>query len=194
MKNGKHWWGRWVPGPETLLGYRALAPLRPILGHHRLWQFNRRSVAGGLAVGLFFSIALPIAQIPFAALLAVMLKVNLPLAIVGTLISNPLTTPAILFLALQVGAFVLDYDRAALAWPEPAAELVEHGGALASIQQWTASSLEWAAAAGAPLAAGVGVLAIGLSVVGYFAVLVGWRVVTTLRWRRRGKPCARVQA
>ena len=194
MKNGKHRWGRWVPSPETLLGHRALAPLRPLLGHHRLWQFNRRSAAGGLAVGLFFSVALPVAQVPFAAVLAVMLKVNLPLAIVGPLLSNPVTTPAILFLALQVGAFVLDYDRAVLAWPASAVATADNGGTLGSLHEWMASWLEWTVAAGAPLAAGIGVLAVGLGVTGYLAVLVGWRVVATLRWRRRARRSGRVSA
>ncbi len=53
------------------------------LHHHNLWHLHRRSVAGGVAVGLFTGLipgSNPV-QFFFAALFAIVFKVNLPVAV-----------------------------------------------------------------------------------------------------------------
>jgi uncharacterized protein len=92
MRWHNHRWLKHIPTQEAVLAYPFLKPVRHILDHHGLWQFNRRSVAWGAAIGLFFSVAIPIAQIPVAAMVAVYFRVNVPVAIFGTLLSNPFTT------------------------------------------------------------------------------------------------------
>jgi uncharacterized protein (DUF2062 family) len=58
-----------------------------------LWHLHRRSVAGGFAVGMFAGLvpgSNPV-QFAVAALMAIGFKVNLPIAVIVTLYSNPLT-------------------------------------------------------------------------------------------------------
>ena len=105
--------------PTLIQWLRALAPSREQLGRSRwlrrlaphltepgLWQWSRRRVATGAAIGLFIGILIPVAQILVAALAAVFLRANVPVAVAGTLLTNPLTVPPILFAAYHLGAWV----------------------------------------------------------------------------------------
>ena len=56
----------------------------PILQHPRLWHVSRRGIALGVALGLFFGLLLPIAQIPMSAGVAVALRANVPAAVAST--------------------------------------------------------------------------------------------------------------
>ncbi|MFW6343056.1 MAG: DUF2062 domain-containing protein, partial [Halothiobacillaceae bacterium] len=68
-----------------------------------LWHLNRRSVSGGVAVGLF-SAFVPIPfQMVLAAGLAILLRVNLPLSVVLVWITNPITIVPLLWVANRIG-------------------------------------------------------------------------------------------
>jgi uncharacterized protein (DUF2062 family) len=75
------------------------------LSHPKLWQWSRRSVAMGLAAGLFVGLLIPVAQFVFAVAAAVCLRSNVAVAAAGTLVSNPLTVPPIYYAAYQMGAW-----------------------------------------------------------------------------------------
>lgn len=178
-------WLHRIPTQEVILGYHALKPVRRFLDHHSLWQFNRQSVAGGLAVGLFFSVAVPVAQMPLAAIMAVLFKVNLTVAVVGTLFSNPFTTPFILFAAFKIGAFLIGHDGPI---PNVVTDVVprqEEQIWWAGVLEWILHSMDWIHSAGLPLLAGLGVLSIILSCTGYLGVMIAWRLHAVLRWRNR---------
>jgi len=67
------------------------------------FESNRRTVAGGVAVGVFFGLLIPVGQILGAAVAAICFKVNLPVAAMSTLVTNPFTAgaPAGYFLVHQ---------------------------------------------------------------------------------------------
>ena len=65
---------RFLPDPQTLREHRALRWMGPVLHDRRLWHFNRRGVALGLALGVFFGLLMPLAQIFFAAMAALLLS------------------------------------------------------------------------------------------------------------------------
>lgn len=100
---------------------RALRTLRhPRLRHRRWWQALtrpvrnralwipcRHTVASGLAIGLFFSvIPIPFQMIP-ATVLAIRAKSNVPFAIAATWVSNPVTTPFILWAQMRLGDWMI---------------------------------------------------------------------------------------
>lgn len=108
---------------------QSLRALRhPRLRHRRWWQAVTRPVAdralwipcratvsSGLAIGAFFSMMLmPLQMIP-AALLAIRVRANVPFAIFACWITNPLTTPPILWLQFRLG----DWMRSVLGVPMP---------------------------------------------------------------------------
>lgn len=81
----------------------------------RLWIPCRDTVAAGLAIGMFFSLMPMPFQSVVAILLAMRFRANVPFAFAACWISNPVTTPAILF-----GQFFLgDWLRHSLGVPMP---------------------------------------------------------------------------
>lgn len=85
-----------------------MAPFRHLLHDTRLWGIRRRWVVPGFALGLF------IAFLPFpghtltAALGALALRVNIPVAAVSTWVSNPITMGPMYYFAYRLGVNILD--------------------------------------------------------------------------------------
>ncbi len=97
-----------MPTPEAMARNRWLRWLGPSLLHPRLWHLSRRGVATGAAIGVFFAFITPIAQIPLSAALSVLLRANVPAAVVATLVNTPPTFGPVYYAAWWVGARVLD--------------------------------------------------------------------------------------
>lgn len=180
-----HWLLRHLPTAESIRKIRLLQPVAHYLDHHALWQFNRRSVAGGLAVGLFFSVALPAAQIPFAAIFAMLFRVNIPVAALATLLSNPFTTPLILYAAYHVGTALTGQSTAAAAGAAYDKFMAAHAMTINGLMSWISDAIAWLEAAGMPLLIGLGIISLALTVCGYFGVNLVWRIRTQWRWRVR---------
>lgn len=180
-----HWLLRHLPTAESIGQHRLLRPVARYLDHHALWQFNRRSVAGGLAVGLFFSVALPTAQIPFAAIFAMLFRVNIPVAALATLLSNPFTTPLILYAAYHVGTMLTGQSSAAAAGAAYEKFASAHAMTVDGMLSWIIDAIAWIEAAGLPLLVGLGILSVALTLCGYFGVNLIWRARTQWRWHCR---------
>jgi uncharacterized protein (DUF2062 family) len=73
-----------------------------------LWHFDARSVAGGASLGLFiaFTPTIPL-QMTVACLGALSFRVNLPVALLGCWVTNPLTAVPIYMAAWRLGRWVL---------------------------------------------------------------------------------------
>jgi uncharacterized protein (DUF2062 family) len=135
-----------------------------------------------VAVGLFAGLipgSNPV-QFFFAALLAIAFKVNLPVAVVTTLYSNPLTILPIYIAAYAIGAFVTGNGSDSM--PQTELHLMDK-----SIQDWVPAMIDWAVSLGKPLLVGLLLLAMLLSVGGYFLVRGAWRVYIVLEWRKRSR-------
>jgi uncharacterized protein len=178
---------RFLPSREQLRANRWLRWLGPALHHPRLWHLSRRGLAMGVALGIFFGLLIPLAQIPLAAAAAVALRANLPAAVASTLVTNPATLGPIYFAAWKLGAALLG-DRSQD--PEPA-ELSEAVQAQAQAQAQVTLQPEppppgvaaRLRAVGKPLMLGLAVLAAVFSVAAYY--LVSWLWIRRVRWRRR---------
>lgn len=159
---------RWLPTEAELRNNRALRWLGPLLDRPWLWRSDRRSLAVGLAIGVFFGLSIPFAQGLFAGASAVLLRANLPIAVLATFISNPFTTPAILVGAYFTGAYALG---------EPVMEI------------WNAVSsgawLELFADIGEPLLVGLLLISSVSAVFAYAGVHAFCRISVIFRMRRR---------
>lgn len=93
----------WLPTRQKLERNRWLRWLTPFFGHPRLWHWSRRGVALGVALGVFFGLLIPIAQIPLSAAAAILLRANLPAATASTLVTNPVTFGPIYYAAYRLG-------------------------------------------------------------------------------------------
>jgi uncharacterized protein len=72
-----------------------------------MWQPERGRFAFGCALGVFFAMMPVPFQMVAAALLAFFVRVNIPAAVACTWVSNPLTTPLILFSQYNLGSLIL---------------------------------------------------------------------------------------
>lgn len=90
----------WVPSRAQISENRWLRWLSPWLRQPRLWRWSRRGVAMGVALGIFFGLLIPVAQIPLSVAAAVLLRANVAAAAVSTLVTNPLTFGPVYYAAL----------------------------------------------------------------------------------------------
>lgn len=173
----------WLPKPETLQNNRWLRWMGPVLNHPGLWHFSRKGIALGLALGIFFGLLIPVAQIPFAATAAVVLRANVPMAVASTLVTNPITFGPVYYGAYRLGNAILgepppDKPTAAAldaAQTEPA----QTQGAGDRWRRW----LEQLTTVGKPLMVGLAVVATASGLAMYGLVSTVWILRT--RWTRR---------
>lgn len=172
-----------VPTRESLAENRLIQPVAHRVLAPELWRFTRRSVPRGVALGLLVGIFLliPGLQIAGAALLALPIRANVPLAVAMTFLSNPATTPFIAGLSLYVGSFMLgrtaDMSRFMA--------LIEHH---AGLSEWTAWLLSETAPA---LLFGLFVVSLVTAAFGYLIADWLWRARVARKWtvRRHVREC-----
>jgi uncharacterized protein len=109
-----------LPDVDKLRANKSFGVFGERLFHPALWHLHRRGVAGGFAAGLFCGLIPGPLQMAGAALCALLLRVNLPVALATTLYTNPITIIPLYLLAYELGAMVL---------PGPAAPLPPAGKA-----------------------------------------------------------------
>jgi uncharacterized protein (DUF2062 family) len=181
----RHWIRRRLPTEETLKAHPSLRWMGPLLRRPWLWQLNRRSVALGAGIGVFFGFMVPVLQIAGAAVFAMLLRANLPVAAFATLVSNPVTYAPIGLLAYQTGAALLGEPVApeaiqALDEIEDLPPVVESG--------W----LEKLQSIGKPLLLGLSVFAVIGGVGTWALVHLAWTLGVQMKRRQRLR--ARVRA
>ena len=174
---------KYLPDREQLAGNRWLRWLGPSLLHPRLWHFSRRGVAVGVALGVFFGLLTPVAQIPMAAGAAIVLRANVPAAVGSTLVTNPFTFAPIYVLAYRAGAAMLGEKVPADASIVAMAE--EQASATADDRPWWRAARERVAALGKPLLLGLSTFAVAAGALTYLVIMLAWRLRTVLERRRR---------
>ncbi len=162
---------RYLPTPVTLRDNRQLRfALGRLLHDPNLWHLNRRSVSGGVAVGLFVAwVPLPI-QTLLAGVAALVLRINLPLSVVVVWVTNPVTIGPMYWSAWWLGAAILGSAH------EPQRFELTFDWLFSELGQvWPA------------LALGCAILAVASAGLGYLACRLAWRyhIVSTLLARRR---------
>lgn len=171
---------KYLPSHQSITGNRYIAWFGPWLQHHNLWHLNRRSVAGGVAVGLFAGLVPGPLQIFSGAILSILFRVNLPVATLMTLYTNPLTIVPLYYLAYRYGALLTMSDAQNHL---PAAFSTEGLG----WSDWFPAMIDWMVAMGKPLAVGLPLLAITFAAAGYLLVDIGWKIHVRLAWQRRAR-------
>lgn len=169
---------KYLPHHATIRDHRHLRWARPLLKHPNLWHLNRHSVAGGVAAGLFGGLIPGPVQVLTAALLAIIFRVNLPVAVVTTFYTNPITWGPLILAAYGIGHWVMggdgaDFKEFQFDWEQqPWSEFLP--------QFW-----HWLLGLGETYLVGSLILASSLAVLGYVAVQLGWRLYLLAYLRRR---------
>lgn len=177
-----------MPERERLQQNRWLRWLRPWLGHPRLWHLSRKGVALGMAIGVFFGLLIPVAQIPASAVASVLLRAHLPAAAASTLVTNPVTFAPVYYAAYELGRVILQESAAT---EEELARIVERkaqdhvqAGELTLTQQ-IQQGWRRLGEIGKPLILGLSILAATLGLTVYFGVSAIWTLRVRLARRQR---------
>ncbi len=168
---------RFLPTRDAITQSRMLRWLGPRIHDPLLWHVNRRSVARGVALGVFFGLMIPIAQIPAAAVASLMLRGNLWIAAVSTLVSNPLTYGPLYYFAYRLGAGVIGTRTPADLTADDVERPMRMIDSLA--QAWT-----WITGIGQPLLLGMLIMAVTGAFIAYWGTQLVWRMRVTAKWRR----------
>lgn len=171
-----------MPTRDQIIRNRWLAWLRPWLQQPKLWHWSRRGVALGVALGVFFGLLIPIAQIPLSVAAAVIMRANIPIAVASTLVSNPVTFGPIYYGAYRLGVWVTGSQELPktinLENPQQAAENED------------TSFWQRITNLGKPLLVGLSITALlmGLLTYGLISLIWRWRTLSKRRSRMRQTP------
>ncbi|MCB2014029.1 MAG: DUF2062 domain-containing protein [Sphingobium sp.] len=171
------WLHEQAPSRESLEKHRFLAPIAHRVLAPELWRFTRRSVPRGVALGILVGIFLmiPGLQVAGAAFLALPFRANIPLAAAMTFLSNPATTPFILWASVYIGNIALGRTADVSRFM---ALIHEH----ASIGRW----VEWLVSEAAPaLLFGLFMISVIAASIGYLAASWLWRAHLFRKWSAR---------
>ena len=145
-----------------------MRPFRIILEHPVYWALNRRNVTRAFALGLFLAfVPLPI-HFVLGTIAALLLRLNVPAVLAGTLLTNPFTFVPLYGTAYWIGARLLDvperHVQFEMSW------------------QWLASELLpiWK-----PFLLGCAVMGLLSAMVGYLVLGGLWQLSLLLKYHRR---------
>jgi len=150
-----------------------VAPFDHLLHDPNLWAIRKRTVVPAFSLGLF------IAYLPFPGhilmgmVLAILLRINVPVAAITTLISNPFTMGPMYYVGFELGRVLLGLPPGPFEFEMSFAWLGER---LVSIWQ--------------PLLLGCLLLGTALAIAGYVVLDLLWRASISdyLARRRRRRP------
>jgi uncharacterized protein (DUF2062 family) len=154
---------KYLPTAKEIQQYRYLHIFGDNLKQPELWHFTRQSTAKGIAIGLFCAfLPMPFEMIP-AIFLAIYLGGNMPFALAGIWISNPLTWVPLYTPCYLLGANILNIQPVA-------------------IHKITILQFGWHY-----VALWLGCLIVGLvvSLSAHFIISFTWRSQIRQRWKRR---------
>lgn len=173
----RKWLKQHLPGEKTINNSFS----KNFLRHPNVWCLNSFSVSMGAAVGLFVAfIPFPM-QMLIAALLAILFRANLPVAVVMTWITNPFTFVPINYFIFWVGKKIL--GESAVNSTAPA-----FSWHFENLSQFWSSLFIQFSQLGKAYFVGLPIVAIGVAVLGYIIVRIVWHLrVSTEKKRRRVK-------
>lgn len=152
-----------LPTPKQIAEFKYLHIFGDSLKQPELWTFNRQTTAKGIAIGIFCAfLPMPFEIIP-AIFIAIMLRGNLPFAVAGIWISNPVTWVPLYTPCYLLGTKIIQIEPIALS----NTNILELG--IHYVALW------------------LGCLIVGtfLSIATHFTINVIWRFNTQQRWKRR---------
>lgn len=144
------WLKNILPRREEVANHKDLAWLGTRLHDPDLWHFTQHSASLGVAIGLFIAFVPLPGQMLMAALLCLLLRGNLLLAVGSTWITNPVTFVPINYFIYTVGTLVTGDKNNFV------------------IQE--SLSWEWLHTIGRPFLIGLPIVAICVSLLGYILI------------------------
>ncbi|MDD5394167.1 MAG: DUF2062 domain-containing protein [Thiothrix sp.] len=158
------------PSPETIKQHKHLQFLGNTLHLACLWQLNRRTIPSAVAIGLFV-MWLPVPfHVLLVALLVVLFRTNLPIALVTVFINNPLTMGPMYYADYKLGVLLLQSPAKHFKF-EASLHWLTHG----FLPLWK------------PLMTGAFSLAFVSAIIGFYGLHLVWRLYILQHLKERRK-------
>jgi len=98
---------KYIPNQERIKNTVLYKIIGERLFRHELWKPTRKTVAGGVALGVFIALTPTVgAQMLISGIAAYFLGVNIPVAVTCAWITNPITIPIIYPLQYKLGLWL----------------------------------------------------------------------------------------
>jgi len=166
---------RYIPHKKSVESNGILKIFAEYLHDQNIWHIHRRSSAGGAAIGVFCAfIPLPI-QTLSAAALAIFFRMNLPVSILFSFFTNPITIPFIFFYSYKLGSILLGLEESQINNIIPDNTSVIEWFNTIFINIWE------------PLLIGCFILGLISSATIYFLIRLMWRFGAIIKWGKRHK-------
>jgi uncharacterized protein (DUF2062 family) len=173
----KNWLKKYVPTQKSIEQSRELKGLLPYLKAPTLWAFDCESVARGVAAGLAGAV-IPGFQIFYAAILVIIFRGNLPIALLATLVTNPFTAIPIIYFIHWVGALIIGNGNADFV-------VQKFHWDFSSLQAFWANLSAWILQFGKSYFVGVPIVSVTLAIIGYFGTIFIWKASVLLFHKKK---------
>ena len=166
---------RYIPHKESIASNSIIRLFDEYLHDPNIWHIHRRSSAGGAAIGVFCAfIPIPI-QTLSAAALAILFRMNLPIAILFSFLANPITVPLIFFYSYKLGSILLGLEENQITNIIPENTTIIEWFNTIFLNIWE------------PLLIGCLILGLISSSITYFLIRLIWRIGAVVKWGNRHK-------
>ena len=173
----KQWFRRQRRFKRSMHGTRLHAVFGRHVLHPKIWRTDKRSIAGGLALGLFMAfMPIPIFQMLLVVGGAILWRVNMPLGLAACWVTNPITAVPIFVTAYKTGRALLTHHEQAVRFVSLFVPAGKTGNIIREGIYLTTGSLLFAVLAAAA---------------GYLGVLLLWKIMErtgVIRKRNDRKP------
>lgn len=175
----KKWIKKITPSTTSMKNSSELKPLKRYLKASCYWARDQQSIARGVAAGLAGCV-IPGFQLLYAALLVILLRGNLPVALIATLFTNPLTAVPITYFIYFIGSLIIkngshNYEIQNLHWD------------FSSFHAFWASFGTWAGQLGKAYFVGLPIISLTLGLIGYFGTILIWNAYLMIFRKKRKK-------
>jgi uncharacterized protein (DUF2062 family) len=174
----KNWFKKYTPSTHYIKNSKATTGWKSYFKDRCFWSRSQQAIARGVAAGLAGAV-IPGFQIFYAAILVILLRGNLPVALVATLITNPLTVIPIAYGTYLVGAFIIGNGNGDFV-------IKDYQWDFTSVQAFWSNSSEWLLQFGQAYFVGLPIVSLALGIIGYFGTIFIWEA-SLLLFRKRKK-------
>lgn len=133
------------------------------------WSYDLQPLARGVAAGLAAAV-IPGLQIFYAAILVFVLRGNLPVALLSTLVTNPLTVVPVTYSVYYIGTLILGNHRGEFV-------IKDFQWDFSSFHAFWSNLSAWVLQFGKGFLIGLPIASLLLGIIGYFGTLFIWEIM-----------------
>ena len=173
------WLKKCIPSTKSLKNTHKLTGIKSYFKPGCFWARDQQHIARGISAGLAGAV-IPGFQIFYASILAIILRGNLPVALISTLITNPLTFVPITYFIYYIGTLFVgdgsaDFVIQNFVWD------------FSTFQAFWHNVSAWIFQFGKAYLVGLPIVSLGLGIIGYFGTILIWEVSVFLLHKKKKK-------